>query len=335
MLMTGVATLGNYIRNPEYFDTNVDGTKKTDGEIIMDSWQRWGGLGPLDYSKRYAESEEAGAGPIAAGFKMVGGPLPQDIIDGMIYRKNLYELAGTNLPFYSAYDLIFGEGTKKELRSKLRQIGKEPKEEKLTLVSQYSKGGLVYNVPNVKNEPDEMQSRVTGVPFNSTAEFVQDVEDRALKGQMSRLTASRGGKFINWVGNQLGIDDKTQRQHELEAALLLNEQIDKGLISENQRVVLDETGKYIEKSTPAFNELNHRLFGAKFGTNRRMKTLIQGKEFIQALKKPIDSKTDFFNNKLGFDALKQTGDYEEAKRLLVEKTIEDYANEYRTMQTGN
>ena len=32
-----------------------------------------------------------------------------------------------------------------------------------------------------------MQSRVTGQPFNSTAEFVQDEEDRALKGQMKGL----------------------------------------------------------------------------------------------------------------------------------------------------
>ena len=42
-------------------------------------------------------------------------------------------------------------------------------------------------MPNVKDEPDEMQSRVTGQPFNSTAEFVQDEEDRALKGQMKGL----------------------------------------------------------------------------------------------------------------------------------------------------
>jgi hypothetical protein len=32
-----------------------------------------------------------------------------------------------------------------------------------------------------------MQSRVTGVPFNSTAEFMQDEEDRELQGQMRGL----------------------------------------------------------------------------------------------------------------------------------------------------
>ena len=51
----------------------------------------------------------------------------------------------------------------------------------------FSKGGIVKNVPNVTDEPDEMQSRVTGVPFNSTADFMQDEEDRELETQMKGL----------------------------------------------------------------------------------------------------------------------------------------------------
>ena len=193
MLMTSIAMMGNYIRNPEYFDKNVDGTPKSEGEIIIDGWQRWGGLGPLDYSKRYAEAEEVGAGPLGSLAKTVGGPLPQDAFDSILYRKGWLEMLGTNAPFYSAYDLMFGEGTKKELRSNLRALDKQmrgeapEKDNELTIVSQYSKGGIVKNVPNVKDEPDEMQSRVTGRPFNSTAEFMQDEEDRELETQMKGL----------------------------------------------------------------------------------------------------------------------------------------------------
>jgi hypothetical protein len=95
------------------------------------------------------------------------------------------ELGVTNLPLYGAYDLMFGEGTKKKLRSLAR--GSKEKETKFKPLKFYAKGGIVKNVPNVKDEPDEMQSRVTGQPFNSTAEFVQDEEDRALKGQMKGL----------------------------------------------------------------------------------------------------------------------------------------------------
>jgi len=63
----------------------------------------------------------------------------------------------------------------------------KPEKSKYEPLFKYSKGGIVKNVPNVTDEPDEMQSRVTGVPFNSTAEFVQDEEDRALKAQMKGL----------------------------------------------------------------------------------------------------------------------------------------------------
>ena len=51
----------------------------------------------------------------------------------------------------------------------------------------YARGGIVLNVPNVKDEPDEMISRVTKQPFNESSESVQDVEDRELKAQMKSL----------------------------------------------------------------------------------------------------------------------------------------------------
>jgi len=189
MLMTGVAMLGNYIRNPQYFDTKFDGTLKSEGEIIMDSIQRWGGFGPFDYAARFSDADEAGAGDLGSLLKAVSGPLPQDAIDSILYRKGIPEIIGTNLPFYSAYDLIGGEGTKKDLRANLRAISKgKPKEEaKSTYLPAFSKGGIVKNVPNVTDEPDEMKSRVTGIPFNATSEAAQDIEDRELKAQMESL----------------------------------------------------------------------------------------------------------------------------------------------------
>ena len=57
----------------------------------------------------------------------------------------------------------------------------------ITGASGYARGGIVLNVPNVKDEPDEMISRVTKQPFNESSESVQDVEDRELKAQMKSL----------------------------------------------------------------------------------------------------------------------------------------------------
>ena len=339
LLMTAVAHVGNTIRSSgnNLIDRETE-LVKDDFDLIKEAVRRWGGYGPFDYAARYQNESERNAGGLTSTLKTFAGPIPQDIIDGVLYRKGLPEIGVTNLPFYGSYDLIFGEGTRKELRRKARGTKDKDTDKKI----EFASGGLVYDVNNVHPEPDEVKMRGVDATYNEVAGVVlRDEEDRLFANEggyindMQRLGFSKGGKFINWVGNQLGIDDKTQRQHELEAALLLNEQVDKGLIKEDQRVLLDETGKYIKKSTPAYNELNHRLFGAKFGTDLKMKTLIQGKEFIQALSKPIDSRTDFFNNKLGFDAIEKTGDYEEAKKLLIEKTIEDYADEYRTMQTGN
>jgi len=81
--------------------------------------------------------------------------------------------------------MIFGEGTKKNIRRIAAGRAKE-KEKKFEPIK-YSKGGLVYNVPNVTNEPDEMKSRVTKQPFNATSEAAQDIEDRELKSQMEGL----------------------------------------------------------------------------------------------------------------------------------------------------
>jgi hypothetical protein len=186
LLMTAVAYVGNEIRsNGKATIDYSTGGPKPEGEIILDAIRRWGGFGPFDYINRYAEENNRNVGQLASTLKALAGPLPQQGLDAILYRKPISEMLVTNAPLYGAYDLIFGEGTKKKLRSLAR--GSKEKETKFKPLKFYAKGGIVKNVPNVKDEPDEMQSRVTGQPFNSTAEFVQDEEDRALKGQMKGL----------------------------------------------------------------------------------------------------------------------------------------------------
>ncbi len=186
ILMTSVAHLGNQIRSNGKANLDYEtGKLKPDSEIIENAVRRWGGLGPLDYAYRYRSESDRNVGPGTSVMKAIGGPFPQDILDMVLYRKGFGEMFVTNLPYYGAYDNIFGEGTKKKIRSMAR--GTYRKDDSKFEPFKYSKGGIVKNVPNVTDEPDEMQSRVTGVPFNSTAEFVQDEEDRALKAQMEGL----------------------------------------------------------------------------------------------------------------------------------------------------
>jgi len=187
LLMTGVAHLGNEIRSNGKATLDYEtGKPKPDGEVIGNAVRRWGGFGPFDYAYRYQEESNRNVGSGTSLMKAIGGPFPQDILDMVLYRKGFGEMFVTNAPYYGAYDNIFGEGTKKKLRSMARGNYK-PEKSKYEPLLKYSKGGIVKNVPNVTDEPDEMQSRVTGEPFNSTAEFVQDEEDRALKAQMEGL----------------------------------------------------------------------------------------------------------------------------------------------------
>ena len=186
LLMSAVAHIGNTIRsNGENLTDYETGLKKDDGKLISESIRRWGGFGPFDYQSRWSNEYDRNVGAYTATLKAFAGPLPQDAIDGILYRKNIPEILVTNVPGYSALDLVLGEGTKKSLRSAAR--GSSPKEKSTKGLGSYSRGGIVLNVPNVKDEPDEMISRVTKQPFNATSESVQDVEDRALEGQLKGL----------------------------------------------------------------------------------------------------------------------------------------------------
>ena len=81
----------------------------------------------------------------------------------------------TNLPGYALYDVIGGEGTKKELRRLARGSTKK-KENSRDL--DFAKGGIVTNVPNVHPEPDEVKMRGIDMTYNEMAgEILKDEED--------------------------------------------------------------------------------------------------------------------------------------------------------------
>jgi len=209
-LMTGVAHIGNLIRSQgKSLQDYQTGQDLPTGEVILNAYRRWGGMGPIDYVNRFTDASDARkSGFITSSLKAFAGPLPQDVIDAIAYRRGLVEVAATNLPYQSFYDIIFGDGTRKNIRTKARKIdqgkslltedtpsignlfGSGPlkgRRKKDSFKPLFNKGGIVKNVSNVTDEPDEMQSRVTKQPFNATSEAAQDIEDRELKSQMEGL----------------------------------------------------------------------------------------------------------------------------------------------------
>ena len=181
ILMSSVAHIGNIVRsqgqNLKDYETGAD---KESGQLIFEAVRRWGGIGPFDYAARYDNEYDRNVGTLTASLKTFAGPLPQDVIDGVLYRKGIPEIMVTNVPGYG----LLPADTRKAMRAAARGTSSKDEEYK---VRQYSKGGIVTNVPNVKDEPDEMVNRNTGLPFNATSEAAQDIEDRELKSQMEGL----------------------------------------------------------------------------------------------------------------------------------------------------
>ncbi len=181
ILMSSVAHIGNIVRsqgqNLKDYET---GDNKESGQLIFEAVRRWGGLGPFDYAARYDNEYDRNVGTLTASLKTFAGPLPQDFIDGVLYRKGIPEIMVTNVPGYG----LLPADTRKAMRAAARGTSSKDEEYK---VRQYSKGGIVTNVPNVTDEPDEMVNRNTGLPFNATSEAAQDIEDRELKSQMEGL----------------------------------------------------------------------------------------------------------------------------------------------------
>ena len=85
LLMSGTATITNAIRS------GGRSLEKDQGLVILDSVDRWGGLGPMQYGYRYWENLQRGSGPIGGVLKAVSGPAQQDALDSILYRKGIFE----------------------------------------------------------------------------------------------------------------------------------------------------------------------------------------------------------------------------------------------------
>jgi len=183
MLMTAVAMMGNYIRSG---GRNWD--EQEPGELVYEGIRRWGGVGFWEYADRLQTNVDLGGGQAASLIKSFAGPLGQDAIDMLIYRKGLAELATTNLPAYSALP--------KEVRDALKKRGREAdkvlleflKSEEMSKLPGFKRGGLVTNVSNVHPEPDEVKMRGVDATYNEVAGVV-------LRDEEDRLFANKGGSI--------------------------------------------------------------------------------------------------------------------------------------------
>ena len=211
MLMTSVALLGNYIRTVGVSGNQERWDNQTDGEKIFEAFRRWGGLAFFDYAQRAESEKERGAGLPTAAIKGVVGPVGQDIVDMIAYRKGFTGVAVDNLP-YSAW---LPADVKKKMKAGAREIDKaiddntlnlfpdEPeqsKKSKSTRRTPYRKG-LEVNIPNAVREPEKAKIRNMNMTYAELGGILaQDPEDR--KG-FAEGEEVKYGRASNWLWNAL------------------------------------------------------------------------------------------------------------------------------------
>ena len=184
MLMTSVAMMGNYIRTG-----GKNWEEQEPGELISHALRRWGGFGFYEYADKVDKNLKYSRSVPAALLK-IGGPLPADIVDMLLYQKGFAQVGAENLPGYSALP--------KETRDYLKKAGRDADKFLYnTFLAEdtkrpFARGGIV-DVPNAKDEPDEMINKLTGLPYNATSTSVQDIEDRERRAEGSDGAESVGG----------------------------------------------------------------------------------------------------------------------------------------------
>ena len=176
-MMAGTATLMNWLRSGG--ESLKD---RKDTEIILQSFERPGLLGWLQYPLRYYEGTQYGAGFIGSSLKSISGPFVGDVVDGIAYRQPWFLALGTNLPGYGALSPQAKRDFKEMLRITFDKKESDPRLRR-------AKGGEVVGVLNVKEEPDEVKMR--GLPYSYSelaGPLFQDEEERG--------AFAKGGKAV-------------------------------------------------------------------------------------------------------------------------------------------
>ena len=334
-IMTGTASLLNGIR------TNGEAFEDKDAfDIAAEGFMRTGANGLLaDQITRGVDAVRI-YGDIPAAVTGIG------VVPGDIYKLarqgDIFSFLFNKIPGTGARDLILGmfdEDLPEDLQRSVKDVDAAisrsiPRFETEPRRGIY-KGGEVYDVPQVKTEPDERIDRLTGFPYDIQAgEAFIDEEDRDVRGNFNEggfiLNALKGAvqfvrgdkkRAIDSMGKALGVGTKEQRDNERDAARAINEAVEAGKVPARFKVGVDDYG--FVASLPdeeMFNAVNHGLLSYRYGTNALMRKALQVKEgeLFQGSDKPTESAVDAFNNERGFNLRQQGLSEQEALNELIQ-----------------
>jgi hypothetical protein len=203
LIMTEMARWTNYARSGGESERFKDRE-----EIYADAVIRWGGNGLIaDMMQRGRKAAEIYQDPLAYGAG-VTGPVGQDLYT-LIRRGDIVSFFGKKVPLYGAgktiertFDVEFMDEYNKSLKELNEKFEEAVVPERSRKPFKYATGGVVKNVPNVPEEPDERIDKMTGIPYNQQAgKAFEDTED-----PLNRLGFKGGGTVdpLQRLGFNLG-----------------------------------------------------------------------------------------------------------------------------------
>ena len=198
--MIGITMFGNTLRSGGKNLEEIEAGDRDISDEVKDAAIRAGLLGPTESIVRTKDTL-AYENFITAVTKRFTGPAVDDIINLTKGYEGLLTFAVSKIPGIAILRSTNPEAYK-EIRAAAREVditrrGKKPQEEEVLgrpLIPHYAKGGVVKDVPQVPEEPDERIDKMTGLPYNVQAgkAFIdeEDSEKRerlAIGGPLSRI----------------------------------------------------------------------------------------------------------------------------------------------------
>jgi hypothetical protein len=332
--MYSIGLLNYTIRTGGRNYEDLESGKISDADFVKRTLAYSGLLGPAEMYMRY-EFAERYENKIIAAIGSFTGPNFSDILDYInqfSQRGAVTEIVVKRAPFSVALKSLHPE-----MYNQMIQAAREA-DKKLGLKGEPPERPLENPLPPIR-EANVTGGLITGPEVSDTKENPADRVDpftgQPYSDQMDRLGLQNGGGVINRLKDYLDMTDVDARRIEQEAAEIVNELVDSGLIPEEQRQPLGPASKagirYLQGGkTPATNDIVHQLFASRVGESQPFKQFAQkvalyGREKIQQFKEPEDSAIDEINNQIGFDIYKQAkGDPDKINELIRQRAIEKY-----------
>jgi hypothetical protein len=191
LIMTEMARWTNYARSGGESERFKDRE-----QIYTDAVVRWGGNGLIaDMMGRSRKAMEIYQDPMA-GAAGLFGPVGQDLYT-LVRRGDIVSFFGKKVPLYGAgrtiertFDVEFMDEYNKNLKELNEKFEEAVVPERSREPFKYAAGGVVKNVPNVPEEPDQRIDKITGRPYDKQAgeAFIDNEED-----PLARLGLVTGG----------------------------------------------------------------------------------------------------------------------------------------------